>query len=328
MWAKHVRIGNFELSTRTCLYLILVIACTTPWVSAPVAFFMGLVFAQFAGNPFPALTKNVSSYLMQYSIAALGLGISLSTAVQVGKDGFMVTLISIAGTLGLGLILGKLYKINPESSLLIGAGTAICGGSAIAAVSKAVHAKPDHISIALATVFLLNALALFLFPFLGCVLHLSETQFGWWAALAIHDTSSVVGAASQYGPKALELATTVKLVRALWIIPVAIIAALVFRKKGNSVKIPWFIGGFVMAMFAGSYLPFLQPIIPTITMIARTGLTLAMFFIGSNASLNFFTLASSKQFGMGVLLWVIVSVVALWGVLAFFPPSALSCATR
>lgn len=325
MWVKNIRIGSLDFSTRSFLYIFLIISCATPFVSAPVAFFMGLVFGQFAGNPFPVLTKKISPFLLQYSVAALGIGINLSTAIQVGKDGFLVTFLSIAGTLVLGYLLSRLFKINTESSLLISAGTAICGGSAIAAISKAVDAKPGNVTIALATIFLLNALALFLFPFIGCLLHLSETQFGWWSALAIHDTSSVVSAASQYSPKSLELATTVKLVRALWIIPVALIASLVFKKTGNGVKIPWFIGVFVLAMIAGTYLPFLQPLIPSISILARTGLTVVMFFIGSNASFNIFSLARSRQFGMGVLLWVIVSVISLWAVKVYFPSTTPFC---
>ncbi len=325
MWAKNIRFGSFQLSLRTVCYLMLGAACTTPLVGAPAALFMGLLFAQYAGNPFPVTTKKISAGLLQYSVAALGLGINVSTAVQVGRDGFAVTLFSIAATLGLGWILGKTLKINPECSLLIGAGTAICGGSAIAAVAKSIQAKPTEISIALASVFLLNALALFLFPFVGCVLNLSQTQFGWWAALAIHDTSSVVGAASQYGAEALELATTIKLVRALWIIPVALIAGVALRKAGTGIKIPWFIGIFVLAMLAGSYLHFLQPAIPAVSLLARSGLTLSMFLIGSLASLNIFSLAGSKPFALGLLLWVLVSVISLGAVMAYFPSNPGIC---
>lgn len=305
---------------RAFIFILLALGCLTPYVTPPIALLMGIIFAQVAGkHPFQAFSQRITPYLLQVAIIGLGFGINATTALQAGKAGFLLTLLSIAATLGLGLVLGKMLKVKSETSLLISAGTAICGGSAIAAVSKAIGAGKESVSVSLATVFILNALALLIFPFVGRALHLNETQFGWWSALAIHDTSSVVGAATAYGEEALQIATTVKLTRALWIVPLTLATAMVYRHKGGTVSIPWFIGLFVLAILAYTYIPVFQTISPSIVLIAKAILTLTIFLIGSSASKNIFALAGSKSFLQGGLLWLLVSMVSLWLVLIIFP---------
>lgn len=305
---------------RVFFFILLALSCLTPFITPPIALLMGLIYAQLAGNhPLQAISQRITPHLLQVAIIGLGFGINATTALQTGKAGFFITLLSIAATLGLGLVLGKMLKLKSETSLLISAGTAICGGSAIAAVSKAIGAGKESISVSLATVFMLNALALLIFPIVGRALHLSDVQFGWWSALAIHDTSSVVGAATAYGEEALKIATTVKLTRALWIVPLTLITAMIYRHKGGTVSIPWFIGLFVLAILAYTYVPAFQTISPVMVFIAKAVLTLTIFLIGSSASKNIFALAGSKSFLLGALLWLLVSMVSLWMVLIIFP---------
>lgn len=220
-----------QITTRQLIFIVLVFLCLTPWITPPIALFMGLVVAQFIGHPFLHLNQKATSLLLQVSVVGLGFGMNVNSALKAGKQGVVFTIISIFGTLILGTILGKLFKIEKKTSHLVSCGTAICGGSAIAAISPVIAAEEKQISVALGTVFILNSVALFVFPLIGHALHLNETQFGLWCAIAIHDTSSVVGAASKYGPHALEVATTVKLARALWIIPVALGSSFILKIK-------------------------------------------------------------------------------------------------
>ena len=208
----------------------------------------------------------------------------------------------------LGLLVGKLFKINRNTRLLIASGTAICGGSAIAAVSPIIDAKEDEISISLGTVFILNSLALLIFPFVGHYFNLSQQQFGLWSAIAIHDTSSVVGTASQYGSEALKIATTVKLERALWIIPLSIVVAIFYRGQKNKIKIPWFILLFVVAMLINTFLPVLHSITPVIVLIARKGLTITLLLIGAGLSRKAIKNVGAMPLLLGILLWVFISV--------------------
>jgi uncharacterized integral membrane protein (TIGR00698 family) len=210
--------------------------------------------------------------------------------------------------------MGKFLKIEKKTSYLISGGTAICGGSAIAAISPVIKAEEKQISVALGTIFILNSIALFLFPVIGKALNLSQTQFGLWCAIAIHDTSSVVGAASKYGTQALEVATTVKLARALWIIPVAFLSTLIFKNKGGKIKIPYFIGFFVLAMIVNTYVPFVQRYSHYVTGIAKAGLTLTLFLIGCGLSRKLLQSVGFKPLIQGVGLWVIISAAALWAV--------------
>lgn len=283
------------------------------WVTPPVALFIGLLFALVFGQPFPGFNKKISKKLLQYSVVGLGFGMNIEASVASGKEGMAFTIISVFGTLLIGWLIGrKLLKVDRNTSYLISSGTAICGGSAIAAVGPVIKAKDSEMSVALGIVFILNAIALFIFPAIGKSLGLDEHQFGTWAAIAIHDTSSVVGAGAAYGEEALKVATTIKLTRALWIIPVAFLTSFIFRTKGSKINIPWFILFFVLAMVANTYLLCGYPQVGSvISGISRKCLTVTMFFIGASLSLNVLKQVGIKSLVQGVLLWVIVSVGSL-----------------
>ena len=283
------------------------------WVTPPVALFLGLAFALVFGQPFPGFNKKMSKKLLQYSVVGLGFGMNIEASLASGKEGMLFTIISVFGTLLIGWLIGrKMLKVDRNTSYLISSGTAICGGSAIAAVGPVIKAKDSEMSVALGTVFILNAIALFLFPAIGKLLGLDEQQFGTWAAIAIHDTSSVVGAGAAYGEEALKVATTIKLTRALWIIPVAFLTSFIFRTKGSKVNIPWFILFFVLAMVANTYLLCDYPQIGTVVSgISRKCLTITMFFIGASLSPSVLKSVGVKPLAQGVLLWVIISVGSL-----------------
>jgi uncharacterized integral membrane protein (TIGR00698 family) len=239
---------------------------------------------------------------------------NVQSALNAGCQGMLFTFVSIIGTLVIGYLLSRLLIIEPVISHLISSGTAICGGSAIAAVGPVIGANEKQMSVALGAVFILNSVALFLFPAIGHYLALTETQFGLWSAIAIHDTSSVVGAASRYGPHALEVATTVKLARALWIIPLSIATAMIFRNGSGKVKIPWFIGYFVIAMVLNTYLPGVSVVSPYIVSIAKAGLTLTLFLIGAGLSIQMLKSVGIRPLLQAIILWVIISGAALWAV--------------
>ena len=283
------------------------------WVTPPVALSIGLLFALLFGQPFPEFNKKTSKKLLQYSVVGLGFGMNIEASLASGKDGMLFTIVSVFGTLLIGWLIGrKLLKVDRNTSYLISSGTAICGGSAIAAVGPVIKAKDCEMSVALGTVFILNAVALFIFPAIGKSLGLNEQQFGTWAAIAIHDTSSVVGAGAAYGEKALEVATTIKLTRALWIIPVAFLTSFIFRTKGSKVNIPWFILLFVLAMVANTYLLYDYPQVGSvISGISRKCLTITMFFIGASLSLNVLKQVGVKPLLQGILLWALISIASL-----------------
>lgn len=304
-----------NITTRQLIFIVFVVLCLSPWMTPPMALLLGLITAQFVGHPFLHLNQKATSLLLQFSVVGLGFGMNVHTALKAGKEGVLFTIVSIFGTLILGTILGRLMKIDLKTSHLISAGTAICGGSAIAAISPVIQAEEKQISVALGTVFILNAVALFIFPLLGHHFNLSETQFGIWCAIAIHDTSSVVGAASKYGPHALEVATTVKLARALWIIPVALGTTFFFKNKSKKIKIPYFIGLFIIAMVLNSYLPGVPVIAPYLVALAKTGLTLTLFLIGAGLSRKVLTSVGVKPMLQAVILWVVISTAALYAVL-------------
>ena len=308
------RVLDRSISTRELIFLLALIFCLSPLISPPVALLMGLVIAQFIGHPYLHLNHKATHILLQVSVVGLGFGMNVTSATKAGKEGILFTIVSIFGTMILGYLAGKFLKMEQKTSFLISSGTAICGGSAIAAISPVIKAEEKQISVALGTIFILNSIALFLFPFIGHAMHLSQTQFGLWCAIAIHDTSSVVGAANKYGPQALEIATTVKLARALWIIPVAFLSTLIFKNKGSKIKIPYFIGIFILAMIANTYLPFVTAYSKYLTNIAKAGLTVTLFLIGCGLSRKAFQSVGFKPLIQGVLLWIIISVVALWGV--------------
>ena len=283
------------------------------WVTPPVVLFIGLVFALLCGQAYPTFNKNVSKKLLQYSVIGLGFGMNLQASLASGKEGMLFTIISVVGTLLIGMFIGcKVLKLNRNTSYLISSGTAICGGSAIAAVGPVIKAKDTDMSMALATVFILNAVGLFLFPVLGHWLGLSQQDFGTWAAIAIHDTSSVVGAGAAYGEEALQVATTIKLTRALWIIPLALVTSVIFRNEGKKISIPWFILFFIATMLINTYfLTDHQEVSQFIAGIARKGLIITMFFIGSSLSVDVIKSVGTRPLLQGVLLWIIISVASL-----------------
>ncbi len=302
------------------VFFILIFACLTPFASPPIALALGLIMAFTIGNPFPEQTKKTTKYLLQISVVLLGFGMSLGNVVKAGKDGVLFTIATIFGTLILGFAIGKLLKINEKISALISSGTAICGGSAIAAVAPAIDADTDEISVSLGTVFILNSVALFVFPIIGHSLNLTENQFGVWAEIAIHDTSSVVGAAAKYGDEALLIATTVKLARALWIAPIALLFAFLYRAKDSEKKtkivIPWFIFLFLLATVIRTYTPAEVPpsIFDSLVNLAKAGLTVTLFLIGAGLSRETLRNVGIKPLVQGILLWLVISVVSLWAV--------------
>ncbi len=303
-----------SITTREVIFLLAVVLCLSPLISPPIALLMGLIIAQFIGHPYLHLNHKATHILLQVSVVGLGFGMNVTSALKAGKEGILFTIVSIIGTLVIGFFMGKFLKIEKKTSYLISAGTAICGGSAIAAISPVIKAEEKQISVALGTIFILNSAALFLFPFIGHQLNLSQSQFGMWCAIAIHDTSSVVGAASKYGPQALEIGTTVKLARALWIIPVAFLSTFIFKNKNSKIKIPYFIGLFVLAMIANTYIPFLQQYNHYLTNIAKAGLTLTLFLIGCGLNRKTISSVGFKPLIQGVILWVIIATAALWAV--------------
>ena len=303
-----------SITTREVIFLLAVVLCLSPLISPPIALLMGLIIAQFIGHPYLHLNHKATHILLQVSVVGLGFGMNVTSALKAGKEGILFTIVSIIGTLVIGFFMGKFLKIEKKTSYLISAGTAICGGSAIAAISPVIKAQEKQISVALGTIFILNSAALFLFPFIGHQLNLSQSQFGMWCAIAIHDTSSVVGAASKYGPQALEIATTVKLARALWIIPVAFLSTFIFKNKDSKIKIPYFIGLFVLAMIANTYIPFVQQYNHYLTNIAKAGLTLTLFLIGCGLNRKTISSVGFKPLIQGVILWVIIATAALWAV--------------
>lgn len=296
---------------RKAVFIILAVMCLTPLLSSPIALALGFGLAVFIGNPFEQHLHKYIHLLLQISIVGLGFGLKLNEALQAGKTGFLLTVVSILTVMILGYVLGKVFKLEKKLSYLISAGTAICGGSAIAAISPIIKPDTKEISLSLAIVFTLNSVALFIYPAIGHLLHLSQEQFGLWCAVGIHDTSSVVGAAGKYGNEALKIATTVKLARALWIIPVSIITMFIFKNKESKVKIPWFIGYFIIAILLNTYLPFPEHLTISITALAKSGLNLTLFFIGSTLSIKTLKTIGFKPLAAAVILWVVISIGSL-----------------
>ncbi|QQT98666.1 YeiH family protein [Myroides odoratus] len=305
-----VQNSNTALGSKI-IFMGLAILSLFPFISSATALVLGIIYAQIFENPYAKQTKKATGLLLKVAVVGLGFGMNVYSALAAGKDGFVLTIFSIFLTLTLGFGIGKLLKIDKKISYLISSGTAICGGSAIAAVSPVIDADEKQISVALGIVFILNSVALIIFPPIGHALGLSQVDFGLWSAIAIHDTSSVVGAAAKYGDEALEVATTVKLARALWVIPVAFLSTMLFKNKGSKVKIPYFIGLFVLAMLANSYIPFIQPLGPYIVEISKAALTLTLFLIGTSLSFRTVKNVGAKPFIEGVLLWIFISVSSL-----------------
>ncbi len=298
----------------------------TPWATPALALALGAALCLTLGTPAPALTARGARHLLQAAVVGLGFGMPLSAVVSAGRTGVLYTVAGIATALTLGLLLGRRLRVERQTSLLITAGTSICGGSAIAALGPAIGARAEAMSVALATVFVLNAVALYLFPPVGHLLHLSQHQCAVWAAIAIHDTSSVVGAAASYGPVALDQATVLKLARALWIVPLTLAASAAARRRGAPlavgtpgagteppvVRVPWFIGLFVLAAAARSVLPAAAgPALDGLAGLAKTALVLTLFLIGAGLSRPTLKAVGIRPLLQGVLLWVAVGGLAL-----------------
>lgn len=298
------------------LFFLLLVASV--FVSPAIALFLGIAFALIFQAPHPTFSKKTSKYLLQFSVVGLGFGMNLQQSLQSSKEGMIMTIASVAGVMIIGYLLGRAMGIDRKLSHLISSGTAICGGSAIAAISPVVRANENQTSMSLAVIFTLNAIALFLFPPIGHWLDLSQQQFGLWAAIAIHDTSSVVGAGAAYGPEALMVATTVKLTRALWIIPLAIASMFIFPKKDGAkqkIQVPWFIFLFILAMVANTYLTLPEPLLNAISVFSHKALSATLFLIGTGLSIKAIREVGARPVLLGVALWVIISLVSLASVM-------------
>ncbi len=306
---------NSSRKFAACLLVLGAAVSLSPWVTSAVALLLGAALAVAVGNPYQAKTKLYSTKLLAWSIVFLGAGMNLVSVSQAGVTGLAYTAGSIALTLSVGLVLGKLFKSDRDTSILISVGTAICGGSAIAAIAPVIRAKPHSMTVALGIVFLLNGIALMIFPPIGHFFHLSQQQFGFWSALAIHDTSSVVGAGLQYGAEALRLGTTIKLARALWIVPLTFAFSFYQRRSGDTgqvkTKKPWFILGFLLTSAIFTALPQLDVLGSAVAMIAKKGLTLTLFLIGANITRETLKSVGLKPFLQGFTLWILVSAASL-----------------
>lgn len=286
---------------------IVSILCIFGVIPSQTALILGIFIGLSGKNPCPSKINSLSKISLQTSVVLLGFGLSINSVIDSSKTGLVLTVSSIFLTLGLGLGLGKLMKIKSVDRILISFGTAICGGSAIAAVAPIINAKNREISISMATVFTLNAIALFIFPTIGTYLQMTQEQFGLWAAVAIHDTSSVVGAASQYGEEALKLATTVKLTRALWIVPLGFVLSLKSKSDSKS-KVPMFIILFILAVIANSYIPGIEKLSPFLVKVAKGGMALSLFLIGMGIHIDDIKNAGLKNMAYGTFLWIFISV--------------------
>lgn len=299
---------------RKAIFAALLLFCITPWCSPPIALALGLAFALAIGVPFN--TSKITRILLQTSVVLLGFGMNLTTLARAGGDGIAFTIVTIFVTLLIGYLLGRALDVSRGTAHLIASGTAICGGSAIAAVGPVIGASDEEMSVSLGTVFILNAIALFLFPPIGRMLELTQREFGVWSAIAIHDTSSVVGAASAFGAEALQIATTVKLTRALWIVPLAVGTAIAFCRGSRKVAIPWFILFFLLASVARTFIDAPEDLWAFLVRSARVGLTVTLFLIGAGLSRKSLAAVGVRPLILGVVLWALISAAGLWAVKA------------
>ena len=291
--------------------ILIIILNLSPATSLIMGLLIGIIFT----NPFPNQSRVITKYLLQISIVGLGFGMNFEQVLEAGKDGFVFTLVTIALAMGLGFLLGRWLKVDDIIAYLISCGTAVCGGSAIAAVSQVLKAENKDISVSIGTVFILNAVALFIFPVIGHYFNLSQQQFGLWAAIAIHDTSSVVGASAKYGNEALAIATTVKLARALWIIPLVVLTSVLFNNKGSAWALPWFIVFFIAASIVNTYINIPVRISSQIFILAKLGFSITLFLIGCGISLDSLKKVGVRPFLQGVLLWIIILSSSLFFIL-------------
>jgi uncharacterized integral membrane protein (TIGR00698 family) len=303
--------------SRKNLFYIGIIVSASGLIGPPTALAAGLLFGLSGAHPFAAESRGLSKFLLQAAVVCLGFGMNLKEVVHAGGSGFLYTAISITFVMIFGLLLGKTLQVGRTQSMLISFGTAICGGSAIAAMGPVLDANDEEMTISLGTVFVLNSVALLLFPVIGHLIHFSQTQFGLWAALAIHDTSSVVGAAAKYGPTALAVGTTVKLARALWIVPVVVATAMLKKSKAK-VSWPWFILYFCFAAVLASYLPRYVPqseeLFSALYRLGRAALTVVLFLIGTGITRNTMKEVGARPLVQGVMLWIVVASLSLWAI--------------
>jgi len=310
-------LAHYSFQKADLLFIVIGFLCLTPLISSPIALVLGFTLATLGFVPKSINLSAITKKTLAYSIVGLGFGINLDAAITATKDGFGIIVTSIFCTLILGWVLTKVLKIEKKTGYLISAGTAICGGSAIAAVAPAINAKNDQTSLALATVFILNSVALFVFPVIGHLFEMSQHAFGVWSAIAIHDTSSVVGAASAYGDEALLTATTLKLARALWIVPVAFISALLFKGDSKKLTIPFFILFYCFAIFIAYALPEYQVLYQGIFNISKQVLVMCLFLIGAGITVQKVKEAGVRPLLLGVLLWIAISTSSLTYILVF-----------
>jgi uncharacterized integral membrane protein (TIGR00698 family) len=296
------------------LFYFLCALCLFPFVSAPLALLGGILFASVIGNPLIEKTQKLTHKFLQFSVVGLGFGMNAAVALEAGKQGLLYTICGITLTFIFGFLISRFLKVDKTTAYLISAGTAICGGSAIAAVAPVIKAKNENTSVALGVVFTLNSIALLLFPYIGHRLGLSQSQFGLWSAIAIHDTSSVVGASAQYGTLALATATTIKLTRALWIVPVSFVSGLAFKSGSGRAKVPLFIILFFAAMIMNTYITPLHGAFQFVYALSKQALVLTLFLIGSNLSLKTVKTVGARPFVMGILLWILISSLSLFAV--------------
>lgn len=311
-----------QFSSWLYIALIIIIALPLtrmglPWeANAPIALLVGLIFAMVFENPHPKFNKKGSKYLLQGAVVGLGFGMNLIESLKSGAEGMAFSVVSVLGVMIVGVMVGYGLHINRKTTYLISSGTAICGGSAIAAIGPVLKASEKEMAVSLGVIFILNSIALFIFPPLGRWLEMSQEQFGTWAAIAIHDTSSVVGAGEAFGETALQTATLIKLTRALWIIPLAFVTMLVFREKGSKISIPWFIFLFVLAMVVNTYCSLPPQLTSLLVLLARRAMVVTLFMIGASLSLSTIRSVGSRPLVLAVLLWAVIGfsslAVVLW----------------
>ena len=292
------------------VFFVGLILAASGFVSPPIALLGGLIYGLSLAHPFHVESKKLAKFLLQASVVALGFGMNLHEVLRAGRSGFVYTAISITAAMVLGLTLGYLIQVGKRSAFLISAGTAICGGSAIAAVGPIANANEEEMAVSLGAVFILNSIALFLFPVIGYALHMSQTQFGLWSALAIHDTSSVVGATAKYGATALAVGTTIKLARALWIVPLSAVTAVALRSKAR-IQWPWFILFFCLAALLNTVLPAAGTAFTALNHLGKIGLTVTLFLIGSGLNKETLKRVGVRPLLQGLVLWVIVGTSTL-----------------
>jgi len=299
------------------LFFVGLILAASGLLPPPLALLGGLVYGLSLAHPFHSESKSLAKFLLQASVVGLGFGMNLHEVIQAGRSGFLYTAVSITAAMLLGLGLGYFIHVSKKASFLISAGTAICGGSAIAAVGPIAGANEEEMAVSLGAVFILNSVALFLFPIIGFALHMSQTQFGLWSALAIHDTSSVVGATARYGSAALAVGTTVKLARALWIVPLSLITAAILKSKSR-IQWPWFILFFCLAALLNTLLPTFRPLFGGLNHLGKIGLTVTLFLIGTGLNKQTLSRVGFRPLLQGLALWVVVGASTLGLILCGF----------